>query len=220
MTQTIWAVVPIKDFAHAKQRLSGLLTPAQRQQLARTMATAVLTALAEVPDLAGIAVVTVNAEAAALAQRFGARVITEGAEDGHTGAVDGARRVLAAEGQAGILTMPGDIPLVTPDEVRAVLAATQPAPAFTIVPAHDELGSNAVLCAPPLSVRLRFGEDSYFPHLDAARAAGIAPSIVPLPGIGMEIDHPVDLLRFLGMAQSAGTPTAALLRSWGVGAGQ
>ncbi len=220
MTQTIWAVVPIKDFAHAKQRLSGLLTPAQRQQLARTMATAVLTALADVPDLAGIAAVTVNAEAAALAQRFGARVITEGAEDGHTGAVDGARRVLAAEGQAGILTMPGDIPLVTPDEVRAVLAATQPAPAFTIVPAHDELGSNAVLCAPPLSVRLRFGEDSYFPHLDAARAAGIAPSIVPLPGIGMDIDHPVDLLRFLGMAQSAGTPTAALLRSWGVGAGQ
>ena len=220
MTQTIWAVMPIKDFAHAKQRLSGLLAPAQRQELARTMATAVLAALADVPELAGIAVVTVNADAAALAQRFGARVMTEGAEDGHTGAVDGARRVLAAESQAGILTMPGDIPLVTPEEVRAVLAATQPAPAFTIVPAHDELGSNAVLCAPPLSVRLRFGEDSYFPHLDAARAAGITPSIVPLPGIGMDIDHPADLLRFLGMAQSAGTPTAALLRSWGIGAGR
>ena len=220
MTQTIWAVVPIKDFTHAKQRLSGLLAPAQRQELARTMATAVLAALADVPELAGIAVVTVDADAAALARRFGARVMTEGAEDGHTGAVDGARRVLTAEGQAGILTMPGDIPLVTPEEVRAVLAATQPAPAFTIVPAHDELGSNAVLCAPPLSVRLRFGEDSYFPHLDAARAAGITPSIVPLPGIGMDIDHPADLLRFLGMAQSAGTPTAALLRSWGIGAGR
>ena len=218
--QSIWAVVPIKDFAHAQQRLSGLLSPPQRQILARTMATAVLTALADVAELAGIAVVTADADAAALARHFGARVITEGAEDGHTGAVDGARRVLTAEGQAGILTMPGDIPLVTPDEVRTVLAAARPAPSFTIVPAHDELGSNAVLCAPPFSVKLRFGEDSYFPHLDAARAAGIAPTIVPLPGIGMDIDHPVDLLRFLGMAQSAGTPTAALLRSWGVGTGQ
>ena len=215
MTQTIWAVVPIKDFAHAKQRLSGLLTPAQRQQLARTMATAVLTALADVPDLAGIAVVTVNAEAAALAQRFGARVITEGAEDGHTGAVDGARRVLAAEGQAGILTMPGDIPLVTPDEVRAVLAATQPAPAFTIVPAHDELGSNAVLCNPAGSVPLRFGDDSYFPHLAAARHCGIEPTIVRLPGIGLDIDHPVDLRAFL-RAPRKPTRTLALLETFGL----
>ena len=134
MTQKIWAVVPIKDFAHAKQRLSGLLSPPQRQLLARTMATAVLTALAGVPELAGIAVVTADADATALAQSFGARVITEGAEDGHTGAVDGARRVLAAEGHAGILTMPGDIPLVTPAEVRVVLAAARPAPSFTIVP--------------------------------------------------------------------------------------
>ncbi len=212
----IWAVVPIKEFAGAKQRLSGLLTPPQRRELARTMATAVLTALVEVPALAGIAVVTQDREATVLAQRFGARVITEGAADGHTGAVDGARRVLAAEGRGGMITLPGDIPLITAQEVSAVLAATAPAPSFSIVPAHDQLGSNAVLCAPPLSVKLRFGEDSYFPHLDAARAAGIEPAIISLPGIGMDIDHPADLLKFLAMPQSKATETAALLRAWGL----
>ena len=97
------------------------------------------------------------------------------------------------EGASGVLTMPGDIPAVTAAEVEAVLAAHGAAPAFTIAPAHDELGSNAVLMSPPLAVPLRFGEDSYFPHLAAARAAGIEPRVVPLPGIGMDIDHPADL---------------------------
>ena len=209
----IWAVVPIKEFAGAKQRLSARLSPAQRRELACVMATAVLTALAAARGLAGIAVVTIDPEATALANSFGARIITDGARDGHTGAVDGARRTLSAE--AGILTLPGDIPLVTAEEIEALLAATGPAPAFTIVPAHDKLGSNAVLCVPPLLVPLRFGEDSYYPHLAAARAAGIEPSIVELPGIGMDIDHPADIYRFLGMPQSFGTPTGVLLREFG-----
>ncbi len=208
----IWAVVPVKEFTGAKDRLAGALTPAQRQELARTMVTAVLTALAGAPALGGLAVVTVDPEATELARRLGARIITDGARDGHTGAVEAGRKLLAAEGRAGFLTMPGDIPLVTSDEVSAVLAAACP---FTIVPAHDRLGSNAVLCMPPLSVKLRFGEDSFYPHLAAARDAGFAPRVVELPGIGMDIDHPADLLQFLGMAQSVGTPTADLLRSWG-----
>lgn len=208
----IWAVVPVKEFTGAKDRLAGALTPAQRQELARTMVTAVLTALAGVPELGGLAVVTVDPDAADLARSLGARIITDGARDGHTGAVDGARQLLAAEGRAGFLTMPGDIPLVTSAEISAVLAAASP---FTIVPAHDKLGSNAVLCMPPMSVKLRFGEDSFYPHLDAARAAGFEPRVVELPGIGMDIDHPADLVRFLGMAQSVGTPTEKLLRGWG-----
>lgn len=208
----IWAVVPVKAFADAKDRLASTLSPAQRQELARTMVTAVLTALVGVPELGGVAVVTVDPEAAALARSFGARVIHDGAQDGHTGAVDGARRVLAGEGRAGILTMPGDIPLVTPAEISAVLAAASP---FTIVPAHDKLGSNAILCMPPLSVKLRFGEDSFFPHLATARAAGFEPRVVELPGIGMDIDHKADLVKFLGMAQSVGTPAEKLLRAWG-----
>ena len=209
----IWAVVPIKEFAGAKQRLSARLAPDQRQKLARIMATSVLAALACARDLAGIAVVTIDPEATRLAQSFGARIITDGAGDGHTGAVDAARRTLSAE--AGILTLPGDIPLVTAEEIEALLAATDLAPAFTIVPAHDKLGSNAVLCMPPLLVPLRFGEDSYYPHLAAARAVGIEPTILELPGIGMDIDHPADIDRFLGMPQSFGTPAGVLLREFG-----
>ena len=176
-----WAILPVKELEGAKQRLSPALTPAQRVALMQVMIGEVLEALLAARGLAGVMLVTLDPWATALAGRLGARVTTEGARDGHTGSVTAGARLLAREGAGGVLTMPGDIPAVTASEVEAVLAAHGPAPAFTIAPAHDEQGSNAVLMSPPLAVPLRFGEDSYFPHLAAARAAGIEPRVVPLP---------------------------------------
>jgi len=210
----VWAAVPVKEFTGAKQRLAAMLSPQQREVLAATMLHDVLAALAGARRLGGILVNTVEPRAAALAERFGARVVTGGARDGHTGAVMGMARALAAEGHA-MLTLPGDIPRVTAAEVDAVVGSCLPAPSFTIVPAHDELGSNAVLCAPPGAVPLRFGDDSYFPHLAAARSSGIEPTIVRLPGIAMDIDHPADLRMFL-RAPRIPTRTLALLEAFGL----
>ena len=116
----VWAAVPVKEFTGAKQRLAALLTPAQRETLAATMLEDVLAALAGARRLGGILVNTVEPRAAALADRYGARVVTDGARDGHTGAVMGMARALAAEGHA-MLTLPGDIPRVTAAEIDAVV---------------------------------------------------------------------------------------------------
>jgi 2-phospho-L-lactate guanylyltransferase len=212
----VWACVPVKEFTGAKQRLSALLSPAQRETLAATMLEDVLAALAGATRLAGILVNTVDPRAAALARRYGASVVTDGARDGHTGAVQGMARVLAQQGDGALLTLPGDIPRVTAAEVDAVVASCRTAPSFTIVPAHDELGSNAVLCAPPAAVPLRFGDDSYFPHLAAARRQGIEPTVVRLPGIGLDIDHPVDIRTFLRARPRVPTRTLALLERLGL----
>ena len=187
----IWAAVPVKEFAGAKQRLSTLLTAAQRQALAAAMLEDVLAALVEAP-LAGIMVNTVDPLATDLARRYGAQVVTDGAHDGHTGAVTAMARILAAEGH-DMLTVPGDIPRVTAAEIGAVIEARRPAPSVTIVPAHDERGSNAVLCSPPLVMPLRFGDDSFLPHVASARALGIEPTIIRLPGIALDIDQPEDV---------------------------
>jgi 2-phospho-L-lactate guanylyltransferase len=192
MTTDIWAAVPVKEFVGAKQRLAALLTPQQRQALAAAMLEDVLAALAATP-LAGIMVNTVDPVATELARRYGALVVTDGARDGHTGAVMAMARILDAEGRAGMLTVPGDIPRVTSAEIAAVIEARRPAPSLTIVPAHDERGSNAMLCSPPTVMPLRFGDDSFLPHLAAARALGIEPTIVKLPGIALDIDQPADL---------------------------
>ena len=192
---SVWAAVPVKEFAGAKQRLAPLLTPEQRQALAAAMLEDVLAALADAP-LAGIMVNTLDPVATELAHRHGARVVTEGARDGHTGAVAAMARILAAEGR-DMLTLPGDIPRVTAAEIAAVVEGHGPAPSVTMVPAHDGRGSNAVLCSPALVMPLRFGDDSFLPHLATARALAIQPTILQLPGIGLDIDQPDDVRAFL-----------------------
>jgi 2-phospho-L-lactate/phosphoenolpyruvate guanylyltransferase len=205
----VWAVIPIKATADAKQRLGTAVTPALRPRLALAMAEDVLAALAASRALAGIIVVTVDEAASALAARYGARVLADGAREGQTGAVTAAARRLAREGRGAMLTIPGDVPLVTPDEIAQIVAAHERTPDFVIVPAHDERGSNAILCAPPDAVPLKFGDDSFLPHLDAARRAKLEPTILRLPGLGLDIDNPADLAAFVRI--SSKTRARALL---------
>jgi 2-phospho-L-lactate guanylyltransferase len=202
----IVAVVPVKAIDAAKSRLAPAYAPEFRQALAQAMLEDVLAALAGAASLAGLVVVSVDPLARALAARFGARIVEDSARDGHTGAVMAAARRLAAEGCAGMLTVPGDIPLITPGEVSQLLAAHGRAPAFTIAPAHDRRGSNAIVMTPPDAVPLAFGDDSFLPHLAAARRLGLEPAILPLPGIGLDIDNDRDLAQFM----RAPSPT----RSW------
>jgi 2-phospho-L-lactate/phosphoenolpyruvate guanylyltransferase len=216
VSQGICAVVPVKDTAQAKQRLAALLPAARRQELALAMFEDVMAAVSGVRALAGMVVVTIDPAAAAIAARHGARVTSEGACEGHTGAIMTAARRLAAEG-LDLLTLPGDIPLVEPNDVRHLVSvhcagADRGAGAFTIVPARDELGSNAVLCSPAGAVPLRFGDNSFFPHLDAAKTHGIEPEVVHLPRIALDIDTPEDLALFLRTPSQ--TRAHALLQQW------
>jgi 2-phospho-L-lactate guanylyltransferase len=206
----IWAVVPIKATADAKQRLGDAVAPALRPKLALAMAEDVLAALAASPGLTGLIVVTIDEAAAALAARYGAHVFADGARDGQTGAVAAAARRLARDGRGAMLTIPGDVPLVTPEEIAQIVAAHDRTPDFVIVPAHDARGSNAILCSPPDAVPLKFGDDSFFPHLDAARRAGLEPKILRLPGLGLDIDNPADLAAFMKIPSN--TRARALLQ--------
>lgn len=193
----IHAVVPVKNLGNAKQRLAGVLDQPARTALFRAMLEDVLEALAGAPSLAGIVLVTRDAEAMALGRRYGAESLIEPENRGHTAAVEFAAKALAARGAGALLQVPGDIPRVTSEEIEAVIAAHALAPAVTIAPSRDHRGSNAVLCAPPDVLPFRFGDDSFFPHLAAARALGIEPTVVESTGIGLDIDTPDDLEAFL-----------------------
>ena len=193
----VHAVVPVKDLGNAKQRLAGVLDQPARTALFRAMLEDVLEALAGATSLAGIVVVTRDEDAMALARRYGAGCLVEPENRGHTAAVELAAKTLAARRAGALLQVPGDIPGVTSEEIEAVVAAHAPAPAVTIVPSRDHRGSNAVLCSPPDVFPFRFGDDSYFPHLAAARALGIEPTGIERAGIGLDIDTPDDLDAFL-----------------------
>ena len=193
----LWALVPVKNLQQAKQRLANVLDAGERRGLFRAMLEDVLSALSQCEALAGIVLVTRDREARLLAARYGARVLEEDHNRGHTAASRFGARTLAEEGAAGMLQLPADIPLVTPQDIDALLQAHARAPAVTLAPSRDEQGSNAVACSPPDVLPLRFGDDSYLPHLQRARSLGIEPGVVHRPGLALDVDTPDDLLAFL-----------------------
>jgi coenzyme F420-0:L-glutamate ligase/coenzyme F420-1:gamma-L-glutamate ligase len=186
------AVIPAKEFTEAKRRLADALPAGARAALARAMLEDVLAALSEAP-VDRVVVVTPDDEAAALAERWGALVVRETEGHGHTAAVARGVALCREWGATVLLTVPGDLPCLTAEEVRRVLEACGPAPAAVFVPSRSGLGTNAACLSPPDAVPLRFGEPSFADHLAAARARGIEPVVLPLPGAGLDIDRPEDL---------------------------
>jgi len=212
----MWAVLPAKDLVDAKTRLADALSPPERRLLFRTMYEDVLTALSETTSLDGIVVVTRDPEAGAVAESYGARLIPEPENQGQTAAIERAASSLKAGGADGMITIPGDTPLITAAEIETVLAAHSAATAMTIVPAHDRRGSNCIAVSPPGLIPFSFGNDSFQPHLASARKLGIEPRILDLPGIGLDIDTPDDL-RIL-IERGGNTRTHTYLDSSGIAA--
>jgi 2-phospho-L-lactate/phosphoenolpyruvate guanylyltransferase len=193
----IWAVLPVKEFSGAKQRLAGVLSAQERRDLFAAMLEDVLCALAASAGLAGTLMVTRDPLAHDLAARYGARVLGENENRGHTAASTLGARTLAQQGVEGMVQVPADIPLLSPEDIAALLQAHGEPPAVTLGPARDERGTNAVLCSPPDVLPLRFGEGSFLPHVERARSLGIEPQIVRRPGLALDVDTPADLAAFL-----------------------
>jgi 2-phospho-L-lactate guanylyltransferase len=193
----LWAVVPVKRFDRTKRRLMPHLASHERGALARAMLADVLSALVRTHSLAGIMVITGDADAEAMARAAGALVIPDLENAGTTAAVARAALHLAGIGGDGMLMVPADVPLITPEDIEMIVAAHHPAPSVTLVPASVDGGTNAFACSPPGAVSCCFGDDSFRRHRDAARACGIEPKILELEHVGLDIDRPNDLATFL-----------------------
>ena len=188
-------VIPIKQLSGAKQRLSGLLDPEQRQALCRAMVEDVLEGASTCDQITQIIVVTSDAEVAQLVSSYGAEVLPEPESPGLISAVTHAAEELARARADVMMFLPGDTPLVTVEELEVVLGgmSAKDKTEFLIVPASDLGGSNCVVCSPPDCMEFGFGEDSFRRHLKIARDRGIEPTVVKLPGIGLDVDTPEDL---------------------------
>lgn len=218
MTTTV--VIPIKQLENAKQRLGSLLSASQRAGLFQAMVEDVLEAVTTCDRIDEVMVVTNDVRVTEIARRYSARVMAEPDVPGLINAVTSAGVQLRAEGVGTMMFLPGDVPLVTVEELEVVLDGfgLQEHAEFGIVPASDLGGSNCVVCSPPDCMAFGFGEDSFRRHLGLARERGIEPIVAKLPGIGLDIDTPDDLIELAGVLsrQNLLTHTQRFLQSSGI----
>ncbi len=208
--RAIWAIIPVKDLSHAKQRLSGLLRSAERRALGLAMLEDVLAALGKTQGLSGIMLVSSDTDACDLARSAGARILAENGSGGLNPAVTSAARLLAREGVTGTLVLHGDIPLATPEEVERLIAALGPSPAIAIAPDAAHGGTNAMVVCPPDLIAFRYGQDSFSAHMEEAANSGVTPQVLDLPGLAFDVDTGDDL--FSLAAAPGNTRAQAFLR--------
>jgi 2-phospho-L-lactate guanylyltransferase len=180
------AVLPVKVFGEAKQRLGPTLAADRRRELAEAMVADVLAALGRVP---GLPVVVVTAEPAAreAALATGVEVVDDTEQAGQSAAAAIGVRHALEHGFGRVLLVPGDTPLLDPDELRALLECSA---AVTIVPDRHGTGTNALLLAPPDAIAPSFGPDSFERHLEAA---GGAARVERLSTLTLDVDTGDDL---------------------------
>jgi len=184
------AILPVKSFADAKQRLAESLGAGSRRALAQAMFADVLGSLRRIPGLDGIAVVTSDrsAEAAARADRL--IVLADTAQAGQSeAALIGIRHALA-DGYDRVLLIPGDTPLIQPADLAGLMVAGD---GVTIVPDRHGTGTNALVLAPPDAIEPSFGLDSFARHVAAADAAGVPHRVEKVAALALDVDTPADL---------------------------
>ena len=204
------ALIPVKGFSNAKQRLSPLLDGADRELFAEVMFRDVLKQVLKAQGLAETFVVTGDDKVAEIATNFGAQLIREKVERGETDAVDFARLELKHLGREAVLIIPGDLPLVRSGDIEEILAQIPNGASFPfalLVPSHDHMGTNALLLAPPDIIKLRFGYDSFSYHVSQVSAQGLPVRFIENERVALDIDEPKDLQRFLSFGFDDGEST-------------
>jgi 2-phospho-L-lactate guanylyltransferase len=184
-------LIPVKNLTNAKQRLAPVLDQSARTELAQSMLADVLQAVAEFGE-ADASLVTSDPFAIELAEEFKFGIIRDESNVSETAAIEMATQVCESRGIQSTLVVPGDVPLIDAAEIRLVYENC-PELGAVLVPAKDKRGTNAVLRRPAALFPLRFGNDSFMPHLAAAIATDKFCIVLSLPGIALDIDTPEDL---------------------------
>ena len=184
-------LIPIKNLSNAKQRLGDVLDQSVRMELAHAMLADVLEAVVD-HGREDVSLVTSDSFALEQAGAHGFEVILDTANTSETDAIELATCVCVSRGVARTLVIPGDIPLIEAEDLASIFEHA-PAHGSVLVPSSDKRGTNAVLRSPPDLFPLRFGNDSFQPHLRDATATDASCVVLSLPRIGLDIDNPDDL---------------------------
>ena len=187
------AILPVKRFADAKQRLAPGIGSTHRAELAAAMLEDVLEAIDAARSIERTIVVSSEPRAIELAVARGAEQLPDPDAGGHSGAALAGIARASELGAGCVVLLPIDCPLLAPRELERLLTG-MPERYVAIVPDRHGTGTNALALAPPDAIEPSFGEGSCARHVAAAREAGIPFGVEELPSLALDLDTPADVV--------------------------
>jgi 2-phospho-L-lactate guanylyltransferase len=170
-----------------------MLTTEEVKDLNRFLLEHTINTLKRIPKIEQILVISHDSAALALARELGARTILE--HDSSALNVTLARATVVAKKYVtqGVLILPMDLPLLTPEDIMAMLEKIQEPPVVVVAPDRDKLGTNALLVCPAGLIDYQYGPNSFGKHCELALQAGAQLEICELPSLSLDLDDPDDL---------------------------
>ena len=191
---TLWAIVPVKPLRRGKSRLAGTLSEDERAHLNQLLLENTLKTLTDLKEIEQILVVSRDPAALSLARDHGARTVREAAGSPQLNtALTRATVVAQVYATRGVLVLPADLPLMTREDILALLERAADPPVVVIAPDRHEEGTNALLISPAGLIDYDFGPGSYKHHCERAKKAGARLEICTLPSLALDLDLPEDL---------------------------
>jgi len=183
-TENACVLIPIKAFAMAKLRLSGILNSLERAALARVMAAVVINAAAPV----GVYVVCDDDEVASFAESLGASVEWT-QQTNLNGAVQDAVGRLSLRGMRRVVVCHADLPFA--QNLSSLLVAEPD----EVILVGDRRGQGTNVCSIPLPSGFTFsyGAGSFLRHQQQAEACGLRVSVLQSELLSWDVDEPEDL---------------------------
>ena len=209
---TLAIVVPVKSPRRAKHRLEPILSEADRVRLAGVMAGDVFAAVSGLQSY-GRFVISEDPEILEEGRRFGLEPLTDELGQGQSAAVGQGFAAAWERGFTAALTIPGDVPAVTSEEL-VELCTYRPEIEVVLAPDRERIGTNGLRLMPPHAIRLRFGEDSFRLHEAEARRANRSFAVHEVEGLRYDLDRPDDLVAVMRLPRD--TATRRLLEQLGV----
>ncbi|MCC7130762.1 MAG: 2-phospho-L-lactate guanylyltransferase [Anaerolineae bacterium] len=190
---TVWAIVPVKPLRRGKSRLAEVLSQDERTDLNRRLLSHTLDTLAELPEIEHVLVVSRDQGVLALAREHGARTVQENGAPQLNASLTRATILARTYATRGVLIIPADLPLIAPEDVRAILEKAVDPPVVVVAPDRRREGTNVLLVCPAGIIEYEFGPGSFQRHCERALQAGARLEVCELPSLALDMDLPEDL---------------------------
>lgn len=190
---SLWAIVPVKPLRRGKSRLAGALSEEERAALNQDLLERTLKTLTNLKELDQVLVVSRDSQALTIARNHGAKTVQEDGQPHLNTALKRASVIAQVHATHGVLVLPVDLPLLTPEDVLTLIDRAAKPPVVVIAPDRHHKGTNALLMVPAGQIEYEFGEGSFQRHCERAIASGAKLEVVELPSLGLDLDDPEDL---------------------------